>query len=296
MCVRVRVCSLLDSKTFRLAFDAGADADAAAVPVASLPMLAVPDERALLPSPSLGRCLWLRSGSVVNCGCGCVCGCVCLFVCCAVALCSIFQFVPLQQSASRSGRLSPRHIFSALRVPDLNATPPPPPPSSLSSSSPSPPARLPLGSSTNTTHTHQRKRERERLPNETRTQQTRFLLDFIVAVFVVAAELRTTQAESRRSRQNDTHTNKHTEHNIIITITTTKQSGAPLLFRCRRLVVSPRLTDEHVRFVRFVSIRFVLALERTERTEHERVCTACCHCRCRCRCPRRCHCGLTYWL
>lgn len=158
-------------------------------------------------------------------------------------------------------------------------------------------ARSPsTGSSTNTTHTHQRKRERERLPNETRTQQTRFLLDFIVAVFVVAAELRTTQAESRRSRQNDTHTNKHTEHNIIITITTTKQSGAPLLFRCRRLVVSPRLTDEHVRFVRFVSIRFVLALERTERAEHERVCTACCHCRCRCRCPRRCHCGLTYWL
>lgn len=147
-----------------------------------------------------------------------------------------------------------------------------------------------------TRRTHTRERERERLPNETRTQQTRFLLDFIVAVFVVAAELRTTQAESRRSRQNDTHTPTHTEHNIIITITTTKQSGAPLLFRCRRLVVSPRLTDEHVRFVRFVSIRFVLALERTERTEHERVCTACCHCRCRCRCPRRCHCGLTYWL
>lgn len=158
LCVSVRVCSLLDSKTFRLAFDAGADA--AAVPVASLPMLAVPDERALLASPSLGRCLWLRSGSVVNWGCGCVCGCVCLFVCCAVALCSIFQFVPLQQSASRSGRLSPRHIFSALRVPDLNATPPPLPPSSLSTS-PSPPARLPLGSSTNTTHTYQRKRERE---------------------------------------------------------------------------------------------------------------------------------------
>lgn len=166
----MRVCSVLDSKTFRLAFDAGADADA--VPVASLPMLAVPDERALLPSPSLGRCLWLRSGSVVNCGCGCgcVCGCVCLFVCCAVALCSIFQFVPLQQSASRSGRLSPRHIFSALRVPDLNATPPPPPPSSLSSSSPLPPARLTLGSSTNPTHTHERERERER---DCRTKRSR---------------------------------------------------------------------------------------------------------------------------
>lgn len=121
VCVFVR-CSI--PKHSVLAFDA--------VPVASLPMLAVPDERALLPSPSLGRCLRLRSGSVVNCGCGC--GCVCLFVCCAVALCSIFQFVPLQQSASRSGRLSPRHIFSALRVPDLNATPPPPPPSPSSSS------------------------------------------------------------------------------------------------------------------------------------------------------------------
>lgn len=149
----MRVCSLLDSKTFHLAFDA--------VPVASLPMLAVPDERALVPSPSLGRCLRLRSGSVVNCGCGCDCGCVCLFVCCAVALCSIFQFVPLQQSASRSGRLSPRHIFSALRVPDLNATPPPPP---LSPSS-SPPAAF-HSARQQTRRTHERdcrtKRERSR--------------------------------------------------------------------------------------------------------------------------------------
>lgn len=154
-------------------------------------------------------------------------------------------------------------------------------------------ARSPSTRLVNKPDAHTREREKER---DCRTQQTRFLLDFIVAVFVVAAELRTTQAESRRSRQNDTHNNTHKQHNIIITITTTKHSGAPLLFRCRRLVVSPRLTDEHVRFVRFVSIRFVLALERTERAEHERACTACCHCRCRCRCPRRCHCGLTYWL
>lgn len=141
-----------------------------------------------------------------------------------------------------------------------------------------------------TRRTHTRERERERLPNETRTQQTRFLLDFIVAVFVVAAELRTTQAESRRSRQNDTHRAQHNNNN-----NNNKTVGRAFAFSLpspRRLASSHRRT----RSLRFVSIRFVLALERTERTEHERVCTACCHCRCRCRCPRRCHCGLTYWL
>ncbi|KAL7745736.1 hypothetical protein ACLKA6_009938 [Drosophila palustris] len=53
-----------------------------------------------------------------------VCGCVCLFVCRALVP---FLSVPLQQSASSLqsvGRTVASSHFSALRVPDLNATPP----------------------------------------------------------------------------------------------------------------------------------------------------------------------------
>lgn len=168
LCVRV------DSKTFRLAFDA----NSVSAPVAA-------SRRNVSFARREGSALRRRRHWVDVCGCDALAA-----TAAAAAFVYLFAAVPFsQRSASAVGQsvgLSPRHIiFSALRVPDLNAT------QRRRRRRHYHPLSL-LGSSNQ--HERTTHEARESVPSErTNARHTGFLLDFIVAVFVVAvAELRTT--------------------------------------------------------------------------------------------------------
>lgn len=164
-------------------------------------------------------------------------GCVCLFVCLLVVACSIFSTFrfssrPVGRSVGRSDcRIALSH-FSALRVPDLNATNTHRPPPLLSAYA--------LCSPT-TEKQKKTKTKAERNVHE-RASRRRFLLDL-----VVLAELRTTQSSSGSSGSSSNNNNNNNSNN--------KRSAAPLLLLLARFAASSfrSVSFRFVCFIRFCS-------------------------------------------